>query len=101
MPIYVYETLPREGQKPTRFEVMQRMADPTLTEHPETGEPVRRVVMAPALGMKHSASRQRDVLSDQNLARHGFTRYHRSDKGTYERTAGTGGPRRIRASESN
>ena len=94
MPIYVYETLPAEGQEPTRFEVMQRMADPELTTHPETGEPVQRVIMAPALSLKHSSSRQRDILSDDNISRHGFTRYERAGKGTYERTAGVG-PRRI------
>ena len=88
MPTYVYETLPGEGQKPTRFEVTQRMSDPELTEHPQTGEPVRRVIMAPALALKHSSSRQRDVLSDENLSRHGFSRYER---------VGHGRPRDVRA----
>ncbi|MEO1232701.1 MAG: FmdB family transcriptional regulator [Myxococcota bacterium] len=95
MPTYVYETLPREGEEPQRFEIIQRMSDPALSEHPETGVPIQRIIMAPALAMKHSASRQRDVLSDANLKRHGFTRYERAGEGTYERTAGTAGPRRI------
>ncbi|HBE69817.1 MAG TPA: hypothetical protein DDW52_16855 [Planctomycetaceae bacterium] len=45
MPTYVYETIPQNGaEKPTQFEVVQRMADKALTEHPETGQPVRRVI---------------------------------------------------------
>jgi predicted nucleic acid-binding Zn ribbon protein len=97
VPIYVYETVPGEGKVPTCFEVIQRMSDPALTEHPETGEPVRRIIMAPALSLKHSAARERDLLSDANLSRHGFSRYERAGDGTYARTAGSEGPRRISA----
>lgn len=97
MPIYIYETIPADGREPTRFEIMQPMADPALTEHPETGEPVRRIVTAPALALKHSSRREREVLSDSNLSRHGFSRYERAGDGTYERTAGKAGPRRIRS----
>lgn len=45
MTTYVYETVPqRPGQKPRRFEVQQSMQDEPLTKHPDTGEPVRRVI---------------------------------------------------------
>ena len=45
MPTYVYETIPQnEGEEPTQFEIVQRMTDAALTKHPETGEPVRRVI---------------------------------------------------------
>jgi predicted nucleic acid-binding Zn ribbon protein len=45
MATYVYETIPRKsGAKPTKFEVQQSMKDAPLTKHPETGEPVRRVI---------------------------------------------------------
>lgn len=45
MTTYVYETVPAEaGQAPRRFEVRQSMKDAPLTRHPETGEPVRRVI---------------------------------------------------------
>ncbi|MEM9074205.1 MAG: FmdB family transcriptional regulator [Myxococcota bacterium] len=97
MPIYVYETIPKAGGEVTCFEVEQRMSDPALTEHPETGEPVRRVLTAPALVLKHSSCRDSGVLSDTNLSRHGFSRYERSTDGTYERTAGKDGPRRFRS----
>jgi predicted nucleic acid-binding Zn ribbon protein len=45
MPTYVYETVPADPKaKPVRFEVTQRMADKPLKRHPDTGEPVRRVI---------------------------------------------------------
>ncbi len=45
MTTYIYETIPQKaGAKPKRFEVKQSMKDKALTKHPETGEPVRRVI---------------------------------------------------------
>lgn len=45
MATYIYETIPRrEGEAPRRFEVVQSMKDGALTRHPDTGEPVRRVI---------------------------------------------------------
>ncbi len=45
MTTYVYEIIPRKsGTAPQRFEVQQSMHDAPLTKHPETGEPVRRVI---------------------------------------------------------
>jgi len=45
MTTYVYETLPRRGcDQPRRFELRQSMHDAPLTKHPETGEPVRRII---------------------------------------------------------
>jgi hypothetical protein len=45
MATYVYETIPREpGSTPRRFELVQSMKDAPLTRHPDTGEPVRRVI---------------------------------------------------------
>jgi predicted nucleic acid-binding Zn ribbon protein len=45
MPIYVYETVPTEpADAPSRFEVRQSMQDAPLTQHPESGAPVRRVL---------------------------------------------------------
>jgi predicted nucleic acid-binding Zn ribbon protein len=46
MTTYVYETIPaKAGQKPRYFEIKQSMNDKPLTKHPETGEPIRRVVL--------------------------------------------------------
>jgi predicted nucleic acid-binding Zn ribbon protein len=45
MATYVYETIPRQdGEVPRRFEVVQGMKDSPLSRHPDTGEPVRRVI---------------------------------------------------------
>jgi predicted nucleic acid-binding Zn ribbon protein len=45
MATYIYETLPQKpGAEPRRFEVQQSMNDAPLAKHPETGEPVRRVI---------------------------------------------------------
>ena len=45
MATYVYETVPQHpGEFPVRFELVQSMKDDALKRHPETGEPVRRVV---------------------------------------------------------
>ena len=43
MATYLYETT--DSRKPVRrFELQQRMKDAALTRHPETGEPIRRVI---------------------------------------------------------
>jgi predicted nucleic acid-binding Zn ribbon protein len=45
MATYIYETVPQnEGAQTRRFEIKQSMRDAALTHHPETGEPVRRVI---------------------------------------------------------
>lgn len=45
MATYIYETIPQtEGEESKRFEIKQSMRDAALTRHPETGEPVRRVI---------------------------------------------------------
>jgi hypothetical protein len=42
---YVYETLPRAGQKVRRFELSQSIKEAPLTRHPETGEKIRRCLV--------------------------------------------------------
>jgi predicted nucleic acid-binding Zn ribbon protein len=45
MAIYVYETIPASDRETVRtYEIRQSMKDPALTTHPETGEPIRRVI---------------------------------------------------------
>jgi hypothetical protein len=45
MATYVYETIPRRpGETPRRFEMVQSMKDAPLERHPDTGEPVRRLI---------------------------------------------------------
>ena len=45
MAIYTYETIPGTVDEPVRtYEIRQSMKDSALTRHPETGEPIRRVI---------------------------------------------------------
>ena len=43
---YLYETIPsKKGEKAKQFEIKQSANDAPLTKHPETGEPIRRVIL--------------------------------------------------------
>ena len=45
MPTYVYETLPpRKGANPKRYEIKQSIKDAALIKHPQTGEPIKRII---------------------------------------------------------
>jgi predicted nucleic acid-binding Zn ribbon protein len=45
MAIYVYETIPAGAEATVKtYEIRQSMKDAALTQHPETGEPIRRVI---------------------------------------------------------
>ena len=90
MPTYVYEVIKPGGSSGQRFEVVQRMADPPLKKHPETGEPVRRIPQAPTILGPGSDHRTKQMLSDRNLDRLGFTKYSRAGDGKFEKKAGSG-----------
>ncbi len=59
MPTYVYRNL-KTGQT---FELKQSMRDEALTQHPETGEPIKRLVSAPAIAFKGSGFYANDSRS--------------------------------------
>ncbi|MEC8319989.1 MAG: zinc ribbon domain-containing protein [Planctomycetota bacterium] len=90
MPTYDYAVIKPDGSLGERFEVFQSMSDAPLTTHPETGEPVKRLVSAPGLALKHSDANDKSKLSDANLDRLGFTKYQRSGDNTWDKTAGSG-----------
>jgi predicted nucleic acid-binding Zn ribbon protein len=91
MPTYVYRVVrpagTAGGAAEETFEVQQSMKDPPLTRHPQTGEPVERVICAPRIG--------KGAQSNRELGAAGFTKYKKTSDGKYERQAGTGGPRLI------
>jgi predicted nucleic acid-binding Zn ribbon protein len=63
MATYVYETIPqKKGEKVRRFEYVQSMKDPALTHDPETGLPVRRII----LGGSGPVTRGTSILSMNN-----------------------------------
>jgi len=50
MATYLYETIPQKpGEKPRQFEFVQKMSEPALTHDPETGKPVRRLIVGGSL----------------------------------------------------
>lgn len=89
MPVYVYQEILSDGSDGEMFECIQNMSEATLTTHPKTGNPVRKVFHAPNLSSKYTESSTKKRLSDQNIEKHGFTRYEK-DKvtGRYHKTAG-------------
>lgn len=90
MPTYVYQVINDDGSDGETFEVVQRMSDPPLTNHPETGKPVRRVITAPNIPGEWSDHATKAKLSDKNLDRLGFTKYQRAGGGHFEKKAGQG-----------
>ena len=62
MPTYVYESIPADGGAPERFEVVQGMSEEPLAVHPQTGEPVRRVITG-GLGVTGKPIRRSTVVN--------------------------------------
>jgi len=47
MPTYIYETMPNtDAEVGEYFEISQPKNDEPLAHHPETGKPIRRVIVA-------------------------------------------------------
>ncbi|MEY2725047.1 MAG: hypothetical protein RLZZ458_914 [Planctomycetota bacterium] len=92
MPVYVYGVILSPDDEEAIgevFEVEQGIRDAPLTQHPETGQPVRRLLCAPFIAGTWSPLKARRALSDKNLARRGLTKYVKTSEG-YEKTAGKG-----------
>lgn len=61
MTTYVYETIPQnDGEEPKFYEIQQSMNDDALTEHPETGEAIRRVILGGVGVLEKKASSDSD-----------------------------------------
>jgi len=90
MPVYVYEVVLPDGSAGETIEIIQRMSDPPLEFHPETGQPLRRVLTAPNVTGKWSDQKMGNSLSDKNLEAKGFTKYVKSADGRYEKAVGKG-----------
>jgi len=97
MPTYVYQVVRPDGSldESTTFEVVQSMRDEPLTTHPESGRPVRRVILPPMVAGDYTDSATKKKLGDSNLERLGFTKYVRGDSGGMEKAFG-GGPQSIK-----
>lgn len=86
MPIYVYRAESKAGCPHCQagFEVLQRLGEAPLEECPRCLAPIAKLISAPNLSTSGPS------LSDENVGKHGFTRYRKLDKGVYEKTAGRG-----------
>ena len=81
MPIYEYSAeqasrscaLCRE-----RFERLVRLSDPPLTQCPDCGAPIRKVISAPSVGASKSGF-------DNRAKQAGFHKLQRTGKGEYEK----------------
>ena len=86
MPLYVYQVVTDDGSEGEIFEILQTMSEPELTVHPETGQPVRRLLSAPNAVRKYTPGK----LSDGKLESLGFTKYERAGDGKMAKSFGKG-----------
>lgn len=85
MPVYEYEHDADPGECAPRFEVMQSMSAEPLAVCPRCEQACHRVFST--FGV---VGKEKQMLSDKNLASKGFTKYVKAGDGTYEKTAGEG-----------
>lgn len=86
MPIYVY-CATTQGQCPhcaDGFDVLQSLNEPVIESCPECRTSVARALTAPNLVSS------RPSLSEENIAKRGFTQYRKAERGVYEKTVGKG-----------
>ncbi len=76
MPIYVYRIIRPVEQPEETFEMRQSIHDAPLTVHPETGEPVERVLTAPMISVP---------LGDSQIRNSGLKKFTKTSDGSYER----------------
>jgi hypothetical protein len=89
MPIYLYQEILANGTDGELLEIEQPMSAATLTHHPQTGRPLRRVYQAPNLAVQYTAGHTKKILSEKNVEKAGFTKYVRDKQtGAYHKTAG-------------
>jgi len=93
MPMYEYVVINEDGAEGERFEVIESIHAPPLTKHPQTGQPVRRVISRPAppkvIGGRHDVKPE---LSNRRLEQLGFTKYKKTGGPgrKYEKVVGDG-----------
>ena len=89
MPLYEYAVIRPDGSHEKTFEVLQRRGETTLTVHPETGEPVERIISV-INGPMPPGDRIKGDISNKNLEKQGFTKYQKTSTGKYEKILGDG-----------
>ena len=66
MPLYVYQVIEADGGEGEVFEVLQEMAEPPLTQHPENGKPVQRILGTPST-MRSSLTNCQEFSASKRL----------------------------------
>lgn len=99
MPLYEYAVILPNGSHGKTFEILARLGETPLTQHPETGEPVERIISV-INGPKPPGDRIKGDISNKNLERQGFTKYQKTETGRYEKILGDG-PDLIRRDDVN
>ena len=92
MPVYTYQLVNEDGSEGECVDIIHGMNEPPMTIHPETGQKIRRVFSAPHIAGWGNERKSKEITSDENIERHGFTKYVRNGKGHYEKRAGKAGP---------
>ena len=89
MPLYQYEVVLPDGSGGEQFEWLQPMSAAPLKKHPETGQPVRRIIGVPNAPKAWTDSHAKDKTSDKSLERLGFSKYVKGSSG-YQKQFGKG-----------
>ena len=90
MPIYTYQIVKEDGSLGDVFEILRKMSDAPLLCHPDTGEKVQRVFVAPNVAYRYTEMAAKKKMSNKNLDKLGFTKYQNEGGGTYRKMAGSG-----------
>jgi predicted nucleic acid-binding Zn ribbon protein len=78
MPKYVYQGL----ETGVTFELDQRISEAALTHHPETGEPVKRLIGRPAIAFKGSGFYANDSKGSSSSTKSSSSSESKSDSAT-------------------
>ena len=89
MPLYEYAVIHQDGAHGEIFEVLQRIGEPALTTHPQTGEPVERLISRASVPRPAGGPIKGDI-SNRALEKQGFTKYQKTSTGKYEKVLGDG-----------
>ena len=94
MPSYLYRILvPNLNKEDCPQIEIEHSYKETLTHDPQSGYPLERIYTAPHLSKGYSSGHTKKILSNENIAKAGFTKYVRDrSSGTYVKTAGKDGP---------
>ena len=90
MPIYEYAAVDKGcAYCEAHFDLLQKMRDAPLTQCPQCGAPVARLIAAASVAVGGS-----HLTQEKHAEKRGFTQYRRTAKGVYEKAYGKG-PRYI------